>query len=223
MPDRGPALLGVDVGGTFTDFVLWRDGAVELHKRPSTPDDPARAVLAGIDALGVAPGLVVHGSTVATNALLEGKGAKTALVTTAGFEDVLEIGRQDRPSLYDVWVSRPPPLVPAERRFGAPERVASDGSVIEALTPESAREVAAHVRASGAEAVAVCCLFSFLRPEHERMLRDALAEDGGPLVYVSHEVLPEYREYDMAHEIAQDELADLTRWLHRVSPPGASP
>ena len=190
-------VVGVDVGGTFTDLYLVDHAGVRVHKTPSTPHDPSEGVLRGLREIGgMDAALVVHGSTVATNALLEGKGAKTALVTTAGFEDVLEIGRQDRPSLYDVWAGRPPPLVPAERRFGAPERVASDSSIIEALTPEAAREVAAQVRASGAEAVAVCCLFSFLRPEHERMLRDAIGEDGGPLVYVSHEVLPEYREYE---------------------------
>ena len=190
-------VVGVDVGGTFTDLYLVDDAGVRVHKTPSTPHDPSEGVLRGLREIGgMDAALVVHGSTVATNALIEGKGAKTALVTTAGFEDVLEIGRQDRPSLYDVWAGRPPPLVPTERRFGAPERVASDGSIIEALTPEAAREVAARVRASGAEAVAVCCLFSFLRPEHERMLRGALTEGGGPLVYVSHEVLPEYREYE---------------------------
>ena len=193
-----PTVVGVDVGGTFTDFYLIDESGVRVHKTPSTPQDPSEGVLEGLRELGE-PNvtLVVHGSTVATNAVLERKGARTALVTTAGFEDVLEIGRQNRDSLYDIWVQRPPPLVPAERRFGAPERIASDGSIVEALTPEAAQEIASRVRASGAESVAICCLFSFLRPEHERLLRDALETGGaGPLVCVSHEVLPEYREYE---------------------------
>ena len=218
--NRAAAVVGVDVGGTFTDFYLVDAAGVRVHKTPSTPHDPSEGILRGLREIGgMDAGLVVHGSTVATNAVLEGKGAKTALVTTAGFEDVLEIGRQDRPSLYDVWVSRPSPLVLAERRFGAPERVASDGAIIQSLTPEAARDVAARVRASGAEAVAVCCLFSFLRPEHERTLRDAIAEDGGPLVYVSHEVLPEYREYERtATTVINAFVAPVVqRYLSRLS------
>ena len=218
--DRHATVAGVDVGGTFTDFYIVDAAGVRVHKTPSTPHDPSEGVLRGLREIGgMDAAIVVHGSTVATNAVLEGKGAKTALVTTAGFEDVLEIGRQARPSLYDVRVRRPPPLVPTERRFGAPERVAADGSIIEPLTPEAAREIAARIRASGAEAVAVCCLFSFLRPEHERMLRDALTEDGGPLVYVSHEVLPEYREYERtATTVINAFVAPVTeRYLSRLS------
>ena len=114
---RPAAVVGVDVGGTFTDFYLVDHFGVRVHKTPTTPEDPSLGVLRGLRDLGDPEvALVVHGSTVATNAVLEGKGAKTALVTTEGFEDVLEIGRQDREKLYDIWVQRPSPLVPRERR-----------------------------------------------------------------------------------------------------------
>src|SRR5689334_17087820 len=121
-------VLGVDVGGTFTDFLLWHDGRIEVHKRPSTPDDPARAVFAGLEALGARPDLVVHGSTVATNAVLERSGARTALVTTEGFRDLLAIGRQTRPALYDLEPATPAPLVPRDLCFELHGRLRPDGA-----------------------------------------------------------------------------------------------
>src|SRR3990170_3902006 len=124
-------ILGVDVGGTFTDFLLWRDGSLAVYKRPSTPDDPSRAVLLGLEEADLAPEEVIHGSTVATNAVLERKGARTALVTTAGFRDVLAIGRQTRPRLYELEPRRPPPLVPDDLRFEIRERVDWQGRVLE--------------------------------------------------------------------------------------------
>jgi N-methylhydantoinase A len=181
-------LVGVDVGGTFTDFVT---SDLRVHKVPSSPRRPADAVVLGVRHLDATA--MALGTTVATNAVLEGKGARTALVTTAGFEDVIAIGRQDRPSLYDLRVVRPDPLVPAELRYGLPERVAADGGVVRPLPPAAVAEIAAKVRASGAESVAVCLLFSFLRPEHEVAVRDAL---GGLPVSLSSEVLPEFREYE---------------------------
>ena len=181
-------LVGVDVGGTFTDFVT---SDLRVHKAPSSPRRPGEAVVLGVRALGATA--MALGTTVATNAVLEGKGARTALVTTAGFEDVIAIGRQDRPSLYDFRVVRPDPLVPAELRFGLPERVAADGRIVRPLDPVAVADIAARVRASGAESVAVCLLFSFLHPEHEVAVRDAL---GGLPVSLSSEVLPEFREYE---------------------------
>ena len=196
--DTAGTVVGIDTGGTFTDFLLVRGGRLTVHKVLSTPDDPARAVLEGMRELGIGQGVaVVHGSTIATNAVLERKGARTALVTTAGFEDVLEIGRQDRPSLYDLDASRPEPLSPRELRFGARERIDSQGAAIEPLSDAGARDVARRVLDAGVESVAVCLLFSFLNPDHERRIRDALIEAGaGPYVYISSEVLPEYREYE---------------------------
>ena len=177
--------VGADTGGTFTDVVA-ADG--RLVKVPSTPDDPGAAVRTGVAALGPAPDTLAHGTTVATNALLEGRGAPVALVTTAGFADVIEIARQDRPSLYDPFVDRPPPLVPRALRLEVGGRLGPDGAEIEALGPVP--EVP-----DGVEAVAVVLVHADLDPTHERAVRDELVGRGLD-VTCSHEVSPEMREYE---------------------------
>ena len=136
------AVVGVDVGGTFTDFAVLRDGRLEVYKLPSTPSDPSRGILQGVSDLAVGEASFVHGSTVATNALIERRGGRTALVTTHGFEDVLEIGRQNRSDLYDFNLERPPALAPWELRFGLPERVDHNGVIIEDLTPDAVQALA---------------------------------------------------------------------------------
>ena len=191
--------IGIDTGGTFTDFI-WVDeaGRLRLHKEPSTPDDPSRAVLTGL-AAGGAPDAadVVHGSTVATNALLQRRGAPTALITTAGFADVLAIGRQDRPDLYALVPQKPPPLVPPEWRFEVRERIGADGEVVIPLDEASLAEAVEGVAATGVASVAVCLLFSFLRPEHEQRIGAAVrARLPGVHVSLSSDILPEYREYE---------------------------
>jgi len=194
-------LLGVDVGGTFTDFYFLREGKVEIHKRPSTSGDPGRAVIEGIVEKDWRPDEVVHGSTVATNTVLERCGARTAFVATKGFKDLLTIGRQARPRLYDLEPQRPPLLVPDDLCFEADERTDYKGQTLRALSKAEAARVAEAVARSGAEAVAVCLLFSFLNPEHERMLARALRARGLD-VSASHEVLPEFREYERASTTA---------------------
>jgi N-methylhydantoinase A len=191
------AVLGVDVGGTFTDFYLWRDGALQVYKRPSTPAAPAEAVIAGLAETGWRPQEVVHGSTVATNAVLERRGARTAFVTSEGFRDLLTIGRQARSGLYDLNPRRPPPLVPRALCFEAPERVDVTGAPLRRLSRRQARAVARRVAAAGVEAVAVCLLFSFLYPDHESLLGEELAAAGLD-ASLSSEVLPEMREYERA-------------------------
>jgi len=197
-------IVGIDVGGTFTDFVFVEDGRLSVYKRPSTPDDPARGVLEGLAEVASAtrgsgfsliPDEVVHGSTVATNAVIERKGARTALITTRGFRDVLVIGRQTRPRLYDLSPRRPPPLVPDELRLGVSERLDYRGRVLEALDAAEAESLLDRLQAEGVESLAVCLLFSFLNPEHERLLTEA-ARRRGMAVSASHEVLPEHREYE---------------------------
>ena len=189
--------IGVDTGGTFSDFIRIEDGAPVIHKVLSTPDNPAQAVLEGLEHL--CPDLVgaevVHGSTVATNALLERKGARTALVATRGFEDVLEIGRQTRPHLYDPFVEKLPPLVPGRMRFGVAERLAYDGEVLEPLAPSEIERVVERVRRSGAQSLAVCLLHAYANPVHEAAIAQAAQRLGIP-VSVSHQVLPEFREYE---------------------------
>ncbi|MEF8796066.1 MAG: hydantoinase/oxoprolinase family protein, partial [Salinivenus sp.] len=202
MPDApsGPSharAMGVDVGGTFTDFVAITDEGLSVHKEPtSTPQH--EAVVAGLermDAAATAP--VVHGTTAATNALLEREGARTALVTTDGFADVLAIGRQNRPSLYDLQPSRPPPLVPAERRHAVPERLDPEGEVLTPLDEAAVRRVADRLAEQEVESVALVFLFSYQNPAHEEraaaLLREALPDV--PITR-SSALLPEYREYE---------------------------
>lgn len=191
--------LGVDVGGTFTDLVALVDGEVVTAKVPSTPSDQSEAVMSCIEAAGVSPervGAFAHGMTVATNALLERRGARTALVTTEGFADVLEIGRQDRPSLYDLTRNRPPSLVPRELRLVVRERMVPGGELVP-LDEDSLGRAVEAIRESGAESVAVCLLFAFLHPEHERRVEDALRE-ALPELHVSRSsaILAEFREFE---------------------------
>jgi N-methylhydantoinase A len=203
----GPIRLGVDVGGTFTDLVALVDGKVVMAKVASTPRDQSSGVMRSVEASGVDPAAVValaHGTTVATNALLERRGVRTALVTTAGFRDVLEIGRQNRPSLYDLTEDRPPPLVPRDLRFTVAERMGPGGPILP-LDPADLERVVADVGRAGVEAVAVCLLFSFLHPEHEEHVGAALrAALPGVHVSLSSEVLPEFREYERFSTTAAD-------------------
>ena len=188
----------MDVGGTFTDFVGFRGRDVVTAKFPSTTN-PEQAVIRGMQDLGAAG--MAHGTTVATNAILERKGARTAFVTTAGFEHLLLIGRQNRPSLYDLRITRPPPAVPRERCFGLAERVDARGRVLRAPTNRDLENLARKVRSSGAESVAVSLLFSFLHPAHERRVAKALS---GLPVSTSHEVLAEFREFERSSTTALD-------------------
>ncbi|HUG40553.1 MAG TPA: hydantoinase/oxoprolinase family protein [Longimicrobiales bacterium] len=194
-PSTGVSIVAVDTGGTFTDVVALTDGALTVLKVPSTPDDPARAVLDGIRA-ALSPGrafVLIHGSTVATNTLLERTGARVALVTNRGFEDVIEIGRQNRPQLYAVVGHRPPPLVARDDRHGIAGRLGPDGGEIEPLDPDDLAALPA--RLAGADAIAVCLLHSYARPDHEERVAAALGGTGIPLS-VSARLLPEYREYE---------------------------
>ncbi|MEA2227726.1 MAG: N-methylhydantoinase, partial [Solirubrobacteraceae bacterium] len=199
-------LLGVDVGGTFTDAVLVAGKRLHTAKAPSTPRDQSEGVMhavAGVlEAAGAQPGDVevfAHGMTVATNALPEGRGARTALVTTEGFTDIVELGRQARRELYRLCAAHPAPLVPPERRFGAPERM-GPGGVLTALEPDAAGRLADDLAACEPEAVAVCLLHAYRHPEHERLVGEALRERLGAGVHVSlsHETVGTFREYERA-------------------------
>ncbi|HSB07901.1 MAG TPA: hydantoinase/oxoprolinase family protein [Blastocatellia bacterium] len=196
-----PIRIGIDTGGTFTDFVAAHGSRLTGFKAPSTPHNPAEAILSGIARIladaETLPVEIVHGTTVATNALLERTGARIALITTEGFEDVLEIGRQARPDLYNLMVTRAAPLVPRQLRLGVSERTGPDGELIKPLDEES---VATAVRLifnhkPKVESVAVCLLFSFANPAHERLIAQSL-ESLGIHVSQSHKILPEYREYE---------------------------
>ena len=194
-------VIGIDTGGTFTDCVYRRGGMLHVLKLRSTPDDPGRAILSAVETIvqetGATDVEVRHGTTVATNALLERKGARVAFVTTAGFEDTLAIGRQARPDLYDWNIHRPQPLAPPELCFGVRERMAADGSIVRALDKKALATLSQKLRAAQAESIAVSLLFSFANPEHERAVGDALQSLKLP-VSLSHEILPEFREYERA-------------------------
>ncbi len=189
-------LLGIDTGGTFTDFVYYDGARLRIHKVLSTPSDPAATILRGIAELGLdaAELHIVHGSTVATNALLENKLARTAYIANRGLRDVLTIGRQARAELYNLGPAPLPPPVPPELCFEVDARLAADGAEIRALQPQQLQELRAQLARSGVEAVAINLLFSFLDPEHERRIAEALP--GELFVACSSAVLPEAREYE---------------------------
>ena len=198
-------IVGIDVGGTFTDIAILEDGRLRVHKLPSTPSDPSVGIVKGV--IEACPQFVdggsefaadfVHGSTVATNALLEGKGGRTALITTLGFEDVLEIGRQSRSELYNLNVDRPAPLAPWELRFGLPERVDHHGAIVEDLLPEAIQTCVHLIEEAEVDSIAVSFLFSFLNPAHEEAVLAALEKlPNNPFISISSRVLPEFREYE---------------------------
>jgi len=229
------AAIGIDIGGTFIDIVVADAGAIHLVKVPSTPEVPENGVLNGLRAL-IESGTIVprrvrriaHGSTVATNALLEGTWAKTALVTTRGFRDVVEIGRQNRPSLYDLSVERPPAIVPRDLRFEVTERIDASGCVLTPLDLNEVRGLVPLLRERGVRAVAVVLLFSYLNPAHERAVGRLLSDALDCPVTLSCDVLPEFREYERTsttvvcaalRPVVGDYLGRLERGAARVGLP----
>lgn len=218
-PGSAPsAVVGVDIGGTFTDFVEVRNGVVRIHKVPTTPADPSDAFSRGLDDLSVPAGArYVHGSTVATNAVLERRGARAALLTTEGFRDVLELGRQTRLDLYSLSPTKHIPLIPRDRCFEVPERVDRQGEVLVALEDAELEAVLDRIQASGAESLAIVFLFSFVRPEHERRAGERAAARG-LRVSLSSEILPEYREYERASTTAANAYVAplMDRYLSRL-------
>jgi N-methylhydantoinase A len=214
-------LVGIDVGGTFTDFVYLEDGAVRLLKVPTTPEDQSLGILEGLHRLGVDAGAgVIHGTTVATNALLERRGARTALLTTAGFSDVLAIGRQHRPHLYQLNPDRPEPLVPTSWRFDIPERLDRSGTTILPLDEIAVRRAIVAMGDAGIESVAIVYLFSFLDDSHERRTAE-LIRSITPGLYVtrSSALLPEYREFERTSTTVVNAYVRplVDRYLRRLS------
>ena len=201
---------GVDIGGTFTDLVLSDGGQLSIHKLLSNPQNPERSMLAGLEVISAgdiaALEQVAHGSTVATNAILERKGARTALLTTAGFRDLLFIGRQDRPVLYDIHPRIPPPLIPRERCYEVEERLDYRGEVLLPLDMERLDRALNRVARDQVDAIAVCLLFSYVNAEHEQRIKRRILERGivseGWQVVLSSDVLPEFREYERASTVA---------------------
>jgi len=238
-PSSRRTRIGVDIGGTFTDLV-WVDdatGAVQVGKLLTTPKDPSQAVEQGVvtvlnDAGSLAADVrsLIHGTTLATNALIERKGARTGLLTTAGFRDAVEIGREGRYDMYDLFIDQPSPLVPRHLRLEVSERMLADGRVLTPLDPASARAAIERLRGAGVEALAICLLHAYRNPAHERALRDICAEllPGVP-VSCSSDVVPEIREYERTSTTCANVyvmplmaryLDDLERKLHDLGIPG---
>src|SRR6266851_9845161 len=238
-PPAHSSRIGVDIGGTFTDLV-WVDdatGAVKVGKLLTTPKDPSQAVEQGVvtllsDAGAAAAEVrsVIHGTTLATNALIERKGARTGLLTTAGFRDAVEIGHEGRYDMYDIFIDSPAPLVPRHLRLEVTERMAADGRVLVPLEDGSARAAIARLRDAGAEAIAICLLHAYRNPLHERALQQLCAELApGVPVSTSSEVVPEIREYERTSTtcgnvyvmpLMSRYLDDLERKLHELGIPG---
>lgn len=219
--------LGVDIGGTFTDIVLYDDkGWADIAKVPSTPDDPGSAVVEGVVSIlkkhGIAHGdieEIVHGTTVGSNTILQKVGAKTALLTTKGFRDVLEIGRIRTPGMFDLTWEKPVQLVTRRHRFEVTERMSAAGEVVTPLDVEALRDVMARVVDERCEAVAICFLHSYANPAHERQARDWIeAEHPDLLVTASCDVLPEMKEYERSSTTVVNAylLTQMRRYLTRL-------
>src|ERR1700737_3856002 len=192
--------IAIDSGGTFTDCVFVRNGKLQIIKVASRPDAPAEAIVEAVQLAAAHASTsethdLVCGTTVGTNALLERRGGRVALITTAGFEDVLEIGRQARAKLYDLFLQKAEPLAPSTRRFGARERLAADGSIVQSLTVAEIRRLLRQIKRVNPDSVALCLLFSFRNSQHEKRIASTL-RSAGYSVSVSHEILPEFREYE---------------------------
>jgi N-methylhydantoinase A len=214
--------VGVDIGGTFTDLVLSVDGTLKIHKLLSTPGNPAEAMLNGLEAVGAAAGArVSHGSTVATNAILERKGARTALITTHGFRDILAIGRQNRPVLYALQPQLSPPLIPSKWCYEVPERLDHTGAELLPLDLDVLDAVLDQMALERIESVAVCFLYSYVNPAHEWAVRDRILERGvlqAWQISLSSDVLPQFREYERASTVALDAYVRpvMSRYLSKL-------
>src|SRR4030042_6547663 len=209
--------IGIDIGGPFTDFVVYdtNDESISTFKLLSDTANPANTVLHGLKQVdSVDPAHIIHGSTVATNALLERKGARTALITTRGFKDVLQIGQQNRPNLYDWNQAPPPPLVPSNLRLEVDERINSNGDVITPLEIEQLEDIVNYLNKNSIESIAVCLLFSFLHPQHEQMIITTL-RNKSYFVSASSEILPEFREFERTSTTVVNAYVSpiLTRYL----------
>jgi len=219
--------IAIDTGGTFTDCVWVERGRVRMLKVFSTPSDPSQAIADAVAEITAVKTIVLlHGTTVGTNTLLQRTGARVALITTLGFEDAIEIGRQARPKLYDFFFDRVEPLVPSDLRFGVNERTDAEGQILKNPSPQELEELASKVGDSRPEAIAISLLFSFANPGNEQAVTQALKKLGTP-VSVSHQILPEFREYERTspavvnaylQPVIERYLGSLDRRLQRPAP-----
>ena len=227
--------VGVDSGGTFTDVCLFDEasGRIEVWKVSSTPDDPSRGIAQGVEEgmtehgedAGTDPAAAIaylgHGTTVATNALITHRGAKVGLLTTEGFRDLLEIGRQKRPDLYDLFAEKPQTLVPRALRFELPERMLRTGEIDTPLDEDAVRKAARAMKEAGVEAVAICFLYAFVNPVHEQAARRIVEEEmPGVFLCASHEIAPEFREFERLSTATVNAYLGpiMHRYISRLTP-----
>ncbi len=211
--------IAIDTGGTFTDCVWVERGRVRMLKVFSTPSDPSQAIADAVAQITAVKTIVLlHGTTVGTNTLLQRKGARVALVTTAGFEDAIEIGRQARPKLYDFFFDRVEPLVRRDFRFGLNERTDAEGQILQSPSEEEFKELASRIEEKQPEAIAISLLFSFANPANEQAIAGALAKLGMP-ISVSHEILPEFREYERTSTVVMNAYLQpvMQRYLENLA------
>jgi 5-oxoprolinase (ATP-hydrolysing) len=220
--------VGVDIGGTFTDFVLLNTatGGVRVHKRLTTPADPSQATLEGLDVLLGEASLnlshidrIVHGTTLVANAIIEHRGAKTAMLTTRGFRDILEMGREQRYHIYDLFLKFPDPLVPRELRYEIDERMSRDGDAVRALDLEQARAAVQELTSKGIESLAICLLHSYRNPVHEDLIAALVRREFPDLfLSVSSEVVAELREYERTSTTVANAFVQplMNRYLRRL-------
>ncbi|MCA0960748.1 hydantoinase/oxoprolinase family protein [Salipiger bermudensis] len=235
IPAAGTWRVGVDSGGTFTDVCLFDEasGRIEVWKVSSTPDDPSRGIAQGVEegmtehagggASGPAAAIAYlgHGTTVATNALITHRGAKVGLLTTEGFRDLLEIGRQKRPDLYDLFAEKPQTLVPRALRFEVPERMLRTGEIDTSLDEEAVRAAARAMKEAGVEAVAICFLYAFVNPVHEQAARRIVEHElPGVFLCASHEIAPEFREFERLSTATVNAYLGpiMHRYISRLTP-----
>lgn len=222
--------VGIDIGGTFTDFVLYDGSALSIEKVLSTPEDNSRAVMAGLERLAAREGLdldgflarteaIVHGTTVADNALIEGKGATVGLLTTEGFRDEIELRRGYKEDIWDVRLEPPTPIVPRRRRLTVPERIAADGSVVTPLDEDAARRAIRRLAKQGVDSVAIVTLFSFVNPVHEKRLAEMITEEmPAAAISLSHQILPKAPEFERSSTTVVNAFVGprVTNYLDRL-------
>src|SRR5579864_9395486 len=217
MRNRPSLRIAIDSGGTFTDCVWLEDSSLRILKVFSTPSDPSTAIAEAVGKIAPpgAPVTILHGTTVGTNTLLQRKGARVAFVTTAGFEDSIEIGRQHRPKLYDFFFEKDPPLTPSDLRFGVDERTSAEGQIIRQPDKAGLRNLVSAISAAKPEAIAVSLLFSFANPQNEQAVARELEELNIPLS-ISHQILPEFREYERASTVVVNAYLQpiMQKYLH---------
>src|SRR5215471_989864 len=211
--------IAVDSGGTFTDCIWLEDSTVRVLKVFTTPADPCRAIAGAVAKIAPSeiPLIILHGTTVGTNTLLQRKGARVAFVTTAGFEDSIEIGRQHRPKLYDFFFEKDPPLAASEMRFGVDERTSADGKVLRAPDAAALNDLRLRIAAQNPEAIAISLLFSFANPVNEQAIAEGLRKLELPLS-LSHKILPEFREYERASTVLMNAYLQpiMQRYLEKL-------